>query len=73
MTQKAQKPDRPPRSRLITGQQIESEYGVPNRTVYDMHVRGLLPAVRFAGIDRIWYERAEVERLIERSRAGGPT
>ena len=58
---------------LLSGQQVETLTGLPYRTVYDMHVRGLLPAVRFptankdAKRSRLWFRRSDVERLIANS------
>jgi hypothetical protein len=69
----SRKPNRQPRAvragqRLLTGRQAEAETGVPYRSLYDLHVRGALPAVRFPGSRRLWFERDALDRLIERSR-----
>jgi hypothetical protein len=67
------KPSRPsPTQRLLTGQQVEIEYGIPYRSLYDLHKRGTLPAVRFENSERLWFERALIEQLIERSREAVP-
>lgn len=68
------KPDRAakqprPSQRLLTGKQAEIEYGPPYRTLYDLHVRGLLPAVRLGR--RLWFERTAIETLIHKSRERG--
>jgi hypothetical protein len=69
-------PNRKPRTaspsqRLLTGKQVETEYGVPNRSTYDLYLRGLLPAVRFPGGRRLWFERQAIETLIAQSRVTG--
>lgn len=58
--------------RLLTGQQIESEYGPPYRSIYDLHKRGALPAVRFPGSRRLWFRREDVEALIASSQTSEP-
>lgn len=62
---------RPPRpgQRLLTGPQVEAEYGVPYRSLVDMAHRGILPFVRFDGSRRLWFERVALEQVIARSRA----
>jgi hypothetical protein len=65
---KADRAPKPPTpgQRLLTGHQIEQVYGWPYRTVYDLHLRGRLSAVR---INRtLWFERSDVEQLISRSK-----
>lgn len=57
-----------PAQLLLTGRQAEQETGVPYRTLYDLHIRGVLTAVRFPGGRRLWFERAALDRLIEASR-----
>jgi hypothetical protein len=69
----SRKPNRQPRAvrpgqRLLTGRQAEAETGVPYRSLYDLHLSGALPAVRFPGSRRLWFERAALDRLIEQSR-----
>ena len=64
--------DRKPRSatptqRLLTGTQIEQEYGIPYRSVYDLYISARLPAVRFVEGGRLWFRREDVEALIARS------
>jgi excisionase family DNA binding protein len=56
-----------PTQKLLTGPQIASEYGIPRRSVYDLHVSGKLPAVRFRDGGRMWFRRQDVEELIKRS------
>ncbi len=51
--------------RLLTRRQIEAEYGLPARTVYDLHCRGLLAAVRVN--KNLWFRRADLDALLERS------
>ena len=52
--------------RCIKGKQIEEDYGLPDRTVYDLYLRGQLPAIR---LNRsLWFLRTDIEALIERSR-----
>jgi hypothetical protein len=65
------KADRTPRSatpqqRLLTGRQAEAEYGPPYRSLYDLHIRGELPAVRLGR--RLWFDRLDLEALFARSR-----
>ena len=65
-------PDRRPRratptQRLLTGTQVEQEYGVPYRSLYDLYIKGKLPAVRFIENGRLWFRREDVEALIQRS------
>lgn len=52
---------------LITGKQAEYTFGPPARSLYDLHTRGVLPAVRFPGGRRVWYRRADIQRLIDSS------
>jgi predicted DNA-binding transcriptional regulator AlpA len=50
---------------LLKGMQVEQVYGVPYRTLYDLHLRGALPAIR---LNRsIWFRRADIEALLEKS------
>jgi hypothetical protein len=68
----ARKPNRSPRrasptQRLLTGTQIEQEYGIPYRSVYDLFAREKLTAVRFRENGRLWFRREDIETLIERS------
>ena len=53
--------------RLLTRAQIEQEYGVPTRSLYDLYVSGKLPGVRFVEGGKLWFRRQDVEALIERS------
>ena len=41
---------------------------MPYRSLYDLYLSGALPAVRFPGSRRLWFERAALDRLIEQSR-----
>lgn len=54
-------------SKLINLRQASDETGVPYTSLYDLVARGILPSVRFPGIDRIWIKRADLDQLIERS------
>lgn len=56
-----------PTQRLLTGTQIEREFGIPYRSVYDLYVSAKLPAVRFTDGGRLWFRREDVEALIQRS------
>jgi predicted DNA-binding transcriptional regulator AlpA len=50
----------------LKGKQIEQVFGLPYRTVYDLYVRGQLPAVR---LNRsLWFSRSDIEALLERNR-----
>jgi hypothetical protein len=53
---------------LLTGRQVEMVYGLPYRSLYDLHVRDVLPAVVFDGSRRLWFRRSDIETLIESSR-----
>ena len=55
-----------PTQRLLTGKQIEDEYGIPYRSVYELHVTGKLPAVRFVEgrHGRLWFRRSDIDALI---------
>jgi hypothetical protein len=55
-----------PHQRLLTGAQASAEYGPPYRSLYDLHIRGELPAVRLGR--RLWFDRADIEALIAKSR-----
>jgi hypothetical protein len=71
-TEKRRAANRAPRTptssqRLLTGTQIEQVYGIPYRSIYDLYLRKLLPAVRFTDGGRLWFRRADLEQLIERS------
>ncbi len=66
------KADRAPRKArpdqvLLSGQQIDETFGILYRSVYDLHLRQVLRAVRFPGSKRLWFRRADVEALIESS------
>ena len=54
--------------RLLTGPQVELEYGIAYRSLYDLYARGALPAVRLANTRRLRFLRADIESLISRSR-----
>lgn len=56
-----------PSQRLLTGAQVEKEFGIPYRSLYDLYVSGKLPAVRFVDGGRIWFRRSDVDALIDRS------
>ena len=69
---KPREADRTPRAatqrqKLLTLQQVEAEYGIPYRSVYDLFANGALPGVRFKDGGRIWLRREDVDALIERS------
>jgi predicted DNA-binding transcriptional regulator AlpA len=50
----------------LKGKQVEQIFGLPYRTIYDLHLRGLLPAVR---LNRsLWFLRSDIEALIAKSR-----
>jgi hypothetical protein len=55
-----------PTQKLLTGTQVEAIFGIPYRSLYDLYLRKLLPAVRFVDGGRLWFRRADVESLIER-------
>lgn len=57
-----------PTQRLLDRSQGEDITGVPARTIYDWMVRGDLPVVRFPGSRKLWFERVDLERLIEQSK-----
>jgi hypothetical protein len=63
-SQTAQQHDLPD---LVSGQQLSKESGVPYRSIYDLHVRGVLPAVRFPQSRRLWFQRDAFKQLVERS------
>jgi hypothetical protein len=52
---------------LLSGQQAETLTGLPYRSICDLHMRGLLPAVRFDGGRRLWFRRSDIDRLIANS------
>jgi len=54
--------------RLLSGSQVETLMGIPYRTIYDLHVRGVLPAVQFPSSRKLWFLRTDVEALIASSR-----
>ena len=68
-TQKRRRPQRAatPTQRLLTGPQVEQEWGIPYRSLYDLYVSGKLPAVRFVDKGSLWFRRQDVEALIARS------
>ena len=47
--------------------QVTQEYGIPRRSVYDLHVKGKLSGIRFNDGGRLWFRREDVERLIAAS------
>jgi excisionase family DNA binding protein len=51
--------------RLLTLRQIETEYGLPYHTTYDLVVKGELPAVRIPNT-RIRVKREDIETAIAR-------
>jgi excisionase family DNA binding protein len=51
--------------RLLTLKQIEVEYGLPYHTVYELIVKGELPAVRIPNT-RIRVKRVDIEQVVER-------
>src|SRR4051812_22284317 len=60
-------PDRSPKpptkdQRLLTGQQIELEYGIAYRSLYDWYIQGKLPAVRVDRRLRFW--RADLDSFL---------
>jgi hypothetical protein len=55
------------KTKLMSLQQVEAEYGPPYRSLRDLVLRGHLPQVRLGETRRIWVRREDVERLIERS------
>jgi predicted DNA-binding transcriptional regulator AlpA len=54
--------------RLLTLRQTAQEYGMPERSTYDLILRNALAAVRFPGSRRIWVDRHDVEALIAASK-----
>lgn len=56
-----------PTQLLLSGQQVEATFGIPYRSVYDLHLRQVLPAVRFPGGKRLWFKRSDIETLIANS------
>ena len=70
--QPRRKADRRPREAtndqlLLNGKQSESSTGIPYRSIYDLYVRKQLKAVRFPGSRRLWFRRADILELIEKS------
>jgi hypothetical protein len=55
-----------PAQRLLTMRQISEETGIPVRTLYSLHVRGLLPAVQFIPGGQKWFRRMDVDAMIDR-------
>ena len=56
-----------PTQRLLTGAQVEQEFGIPYRSVYDLYVKSKIPAVRFVEGGRLWFRREDIENLIANS------
>jgi hypothetical protein len=52
---------------LVTAKQASTIIGLPYKSIMDLHYRGLLPIVRFAGGRRVWFRRQDIEQLIEDS------
>ena len=59
-----------PHAKLLSIAQAESEYGLPAALIRDLVARGDLAAVRPPNIRRVFIVRADLERQIERWRAG---
>jgi hypothetical protein len=57
-----------PTQRLLTLTQASESYGVPQRSLNDLVLRGILPAIRFADGGRLWLDRGDIEKLIATSR-----
>jgi hypothetical protein len=53
--------------KLLTGYQAEQIYGIPERSLYDLRARGVLPVVCIPGTRRHWYRREDLDQLIEQS------
>jgi hypothetical protein len=56
-----------PSAVLVTGKEAERQYGPPYRSLYDLHIKGVLPAVQFPGSRRLWFRRSDIEQLIKTS------
>ena len=59
-----------PAAVLLSGKEVERQYGLPYRSLYDLHVNGVMPAVRFPGSRRLWFRRSDIENLIANSVTG---
>lgn len=56
-----------PNQELLTARQAAQTFGIPERSLYDLVLRGVLPAVKIPTTRRIWYRRADIQSLINSS------
>src|SRR5690349_19802782 len=56
------------RQRLLTLRQASDLSGIPETSLRDLIARGALPEVRLPAARRIWIDRQDLDRLIDRSR-----
>ena len=52
-------------SRLLNAQAAADYTGIPYTTLRDMALRGDIPYVRFPGVRRLWFQRRDLDRLID--------
>jgi excisionase family DNA binding protein len=55
-----------PSARLLSAQAAAMYTGFPYTTIRDAAIRGHLPVVRIPGQRRMWFDRADLDRAIER-------
>lgn len=53
------------KKRLVGLREIESEYGVPYSTLYELVKRGALRSVQLPGVRRIYIDRRDLEAAIQ--------
>jgi hypothetical protein len=56
------------RQRLLTLRQASDLSGIPETSLRDLVARGALAEVRLPTMRRVWIDRQDLDRLIERSR-----
>jgi len=56
-----------PTQELLTPRQAAEVYGIPERSLYDLVTRGVLPVVRIPTTKRLWYRRSDLQTLIASS------
>ena len=55
----------PGEGRLVSAQRAAAYLGVPYTSLRDWALRGHLPLVRVPGTRRLWFDRRDLDRLID--------
>lgn len=62
---KARQRPLPEGGRLVSAQKAAAYLGVPYTSLRDWALRGVVPIVRVPGCRRLWFDRRDLDRLVD--------